>query len=84
MCGDPVAVVIYPQVSSLKAALRGIVQAGRRPVVLARTPAELAPYGNTATQVLALRTRRDASTLAVPPRATKRWKPELWMTEPDL
>jgi hypothetical protein len=84
MCGDPVAVVIYPQVSSLKAALRGIVQAGRRPVVLARTPAELAPYGNTATQVMALRTRRDASTLAVPPRATKRWKPELWMTEPDL
>jgi hypothetical protein len=84
MCGNPVAVVIYPQVSSLKAALRGIAQAGRRPVVLARTPAELAPYGGTATQVMALRTRRDARTLAVPPRATKRWNPELWMTEPDL
>jgi hypothetical protein len=32
---------------------------------------------------MALRTRQDPHTLAVPPRATKRWNPELWMTEPD-
>ena len=83
MCGYPVAVVLYPQVSSMKEVVRGIVQAGRRPVVLARTPAELAPYGGTATQIMALRTRQDPRTLAVPPRATKGWNPELWMTEPD-
>ena len=83
MCGNPVAVVLYPQVSSMKEVVRGIVQAGRRPVVLARTPAELAPYGGTATQIMALRTRQDPRTLAVPPRATKGWNPELWMTEPD-
>jgi hypothetical protein len=83
MCGYPVAVVLYPQVSSMKEVVRGIVQAGRRPVVLARTPAELAPYGGTATQIMALRSRQDPRTLAVPPRATKGWNPELWMTEPD-
>jgi len=83
MCGYPVAVVLYPQVSSMKEVMRGIVQAGRRPVVLARTPAELAPYGGTATQIMALRTRQDPRTLAVPPRATTGWDPDLWMTEPD-
>jgi hypothetical protein len=83
MCGYPVAVVLYPQVSSMKEVVRGIVQAGRRPVVLARTPAELVPYGGTATQIMALRSRQDPRTLAVPPRATKGWNPELWMTEPD-
>jgi hypothetical protein len=83
MCGYPVAVVLYPQVSSMKAAVRAIAQAGRRPVVLARTPAELAPYGGTATQIMALRTRQDPHTLAVPPRATKGWNPQIWMTEPD-
>jgi hypothetical protein len=83
MCGYPVAVVLYPQVSSMKEVVRGIVQAGRRPVVLARTAAELAPYGGTATQIMALRTRQDPRTLAVPPRATKGWNPEIWMTEPD-
>jgi hypothetical protein len=83
MCGYPVAVVLYPQVSSMKQVVRGIVQAGRRPVVLARTPAELAPYGGTATQIMALRTRQDPRTLAVPPRETTGWDPHLWMTEPD-
>ena len=83
MCGDPVAVVLYPQVSSMKEVVRGIEQAGRRPVVLARTPAELAPYGSTATRIMALRTMQDPHTLAVPPRQTTRWNPKLWMTEPD-
>jgi hypothetical protein len=83
MCGFPVAVVLYPQVSSMKQVIRGIVQAGRRPVVLARTPAELAPYGGTATQIMALRTRQDPRTLAVPPEATTGWDPDLWMTQPD-
>jgi hypothetical protein len=82
MCGNPVAVVAYPQVSSMKEVVRGIEQAGRRPVVLARTPAELAPYGGTATQIMALRTMKDPRTLAVPPRETTGWNPNLWMTEP--
>ena len=82
MCGDPVAVVAYPQVSSMKEVVRGIEQAGRRPVVLARTPAELAPYGGTATQIMALRTMMDPHTLAVPPRKTTGWNPNLWMTDP--
>jgi hypothetical protein len=82
MCGYPVAIVLYPQVSSMKKVVRGIERAGRRPVVLARTPAELLPYGGTATQIMRLRTRQDPRTLAVPPRETKGWNPELWMTEP--
>jgi hypothetical protein len=82
MCGNPVAVVAYPQVSSMKEVVRGIEQAGRRPVVLARTPAELAPYGGTATQIMALRTMKDPRTLAIPPRETTGWNPNLWMTEP--
>jgi hypothetical protein len=82
MCGNPVAVVAYPQVSSMKEVVRGIEQAGRRPVVLARTPAELAPYGGTATQIMALRTMKDPRTLAVPPQKTTGWNPNLWMTEP--
>jgi hypothetical protein len=83
MCGVPVANVAYPKVSSMKEVVRGIEQAGRRPVVLARTPAELAPYGGTATRIMALRTRKDPHTFAVPPRQTTGWNPELWMTEPD-
>jgi len=82
MCGYPVAAVLYPQVSSMKEVVRGIEQAGRRPVVLARTPAELAPYGSTATQIMALRTMQDPRTLAVPPRATSGWNPQIWMVEP--
>jgi hypothetical protein len=82
MCGYPVAIVLYPKVSGMQKVVRGIERAGRRPVVLARTPAELLPYGGTATQIMALRTRQDPRTLAVPPRETKGWNPELWMTEP--
>ena len=83
MCGDPVAGIAYPEVNSVRMVIHGIEQAGRRPVVLARTPAELAPYGDAVTQIMALRSKRDLPALAVPPLRTHGWNPTLWMTEPS-
>jgi hypothetical protein len=82
MCGVPAAAIAYPQVSSLKQVVRGIEQAGRRPVLLARTPAELAPYGGAVTQIVALRTRQDGHTLAYPPLYTRPITISVWMTQP--
>jgi hypothetical protein len=82
MCGVPAASIAYPQASSLKQVVRDIGQAGRRPVLLARTPAELAPYGGAVRQIVALRTRQDGHTLAYPPLYTRSITFSVWMTQP--
>jgi len=82
ICGVPAAGIAYPQASSLEQVIRGIEQAGRRPVLLARTPQELGPYGRVITPVVVLHTRQDARTLANPPRHTRPITISVWMTEP--
>jgi len=80
MCGDPAAGVAQP--SQARAVIRGIEQAGRRPVLLATGPAALAPYGGPVTQIMALRSQKDARTRLVPPRNTLPFTMDVWMSEP--
>ncbi len=80
MCGHPAAGVARP--GEVRAVIRGIGQAGRRPVLLATGPAALAPYGGPVTQVMALRSREDARTRLVPPTNTVPFTRDVWMSEP--
>ena len=80
MCGDPAAGVARP--SQARAVIRGIEQAGRRPVLLATGPAALTPYGGPVTQIMALHSQKDARTRLVPPRHTLPFTMDVWMSEP--
>jgi hypothetical protein len=81
MCGDPTAVLTSSQSATVEAVVRGIVQAGRRPVLLGSTRSQVAPYGGRIRQVMELRTYIDQSALTAPP--TKLWLVTLnvWMSE---
>ena len=80
MCGHPAAGLAQP--GAARAVIRSIEQAGRRPVLLATSPAVLAPYGGPITQIMALRTQKDARTRQVPPRNTLPFTKAVWMSEP--
>ncbi|HEY6277318.1 MAG TPA: hypothetical protein VIX86_13415 [Streptosporangiaceae bacterium] len=80
MCGDPAAGVAQP--GAVPAVVRGIEQAGRRPVLLASSPALLTPYGGPVSQVMALRSQKDARTRLVAPRNTLPFTMDVWMSEP--
>ena len=83
MCGDPVA-IMRPQarLAAVEQVVRGIEQAGRRPVFLAHKSAELAPYGGAARRIMALRTQEDGHTLTTPPLLTRTLRMNVWMSEP--
>jgi len=51
-------------------------------VLLAASPAVLAPYGGPITQIMALRSQKDARTRLVPPRNTLPFTMDVWMSEP--
>jgi hypothetical protein len=59
MCDTPTAVLDRPAAASLDAVVSGIERAGRRPVLLAATESELAPYGGVPKQVISLLTTQD-------------------------
>ncbi len=80
MCVAPAAGATRP--SQVRAVIRGIEQAGRRPVLLATGPAALAPYGGPVTQIMALHSQKDARTRLVPPRNTLPFTMDVWMSEP--
>jgi hypothetical protein len=86
MCGDPAVGVTSsgrpPAVSVIQGIVRGIQQAGRRPVLLAATASELKPYGGSVRKVMTLNTTMDSSTLMAPPRTTKPLRLSVWMWEP--
>jgi hypothetical protein len=66
------------------AVMRGIVQAGRRPVILAGTQSRLAVYGGRLKLVMRLRTVMDPSTLTTPPLTNWPLDLDVWMLEPTL
>jgi hypothetical protein len=80
MCGEPAAGLARP--GQVRAVIRGIEQAGRRPVLLATSPAALTPYGGQVTQIMALHSQKDARTRLVPPRNTLPFTMDVWMSEP--
>ena len=72
--------------TSLAVALSYVVSkiegAGRRPVLLAGTQAQLAPYGDSARKVLDLLTTQDAHELTQPPTRTWLIHFTVWMSNP--
>jgi hypothetical protein len=82
MCGDPSASIARPAFSSVQRVIRGIEQAGRQPVLLARSRSELVPYGGRITHVMNLQTRQEQQILLTAPRSTRPLPISVWMSEP--
>src|ERR1039458_225571 len=83
MCDVPVARLSRVRLPAVQQGVRGIRQAGRRPVLLAAARSQLTPYGGPTRQVMALRSRQDEHTLTTPPRATWKLTFSVWMSEPS-
>ena len=83
MCDVPVARLSRGRLPAVQQVVRGIRQAGRRPVLLAAARSQLTPYGGPTRQVMALRSRQDEHTLTTPPRATWKLTFSVWMSEPS-
>ena len=62
--------------------MRGVAQAGRRPVFLAGAPSPLRPYGGRIRLLMRLRTTMDENALTVPPPHNRALDINLWMSEP--
>jgi hypothetical protein len=82
MCGDPTAIVSNFRPATVDAVMRGIVQAGRRPVILAGARARLSVYGGRMMEIMQLRTNTDPSTLTTPPLHNWPLTLNVWMLEP--
>jgi hypothetical protein len=81
MCGDPAASVVQPDPKRVAELVAAIQRAGRTPVLLASGPLQLAPYGGTPRQIVALRSRQDTHTLVTPPLGTIKLTINIWMSE---
>ncbi len=82
MCGVPVARMSPAPPGTMQQVLRGIEQAGRRPVLLAGISGQLTPYGGQIRQIMRLRSTKDGTALTVPPRHTRPLIINVWMSEP--
>jgi hypothetical protein len=82
MCGTPAAVLAPVTPGTVQAVVAGIEAAGRRPVLLAETEAELAPYGGAPREVVNLLTTQEAHNLTSPPTRTWLIHYTVWMSEP--
>jgi hypothetical protein len=83
MCDVPAARINFPRHATVENVVRGIVQAGRRPVLLATAPSRLARYGGPIKQVMRLRTHIDGGTLTKPPLEVWSLNINVWMSEPS-
>jgi hypothetical protein len=81
-CDTPAAILASPATGAVSQAVAGIEQAGRRPVLLGQTQAELAPYGGQPREVVNLLTTQEAHELTTAPTRTWRIHYTVWMTEP--
>ena len=81
MCGEPAA-GLYPRPGTVGQVVRGIAQAGRRPVLLASDCSQLTPYGGVTRQIMNLRSRQDTRTRTAPPLHTRRLTMTVCMSEP--
>jgi hypothetical protein len=84
-CGTPAARMNSAAQSLVQQAVQGIIQAGRRPVLVAGDSSELSPYdggAGTARQVVTLATRQDEHTLVNPPTITWRLFVNVWIYQP--
>ena len=81
MCGYPAAVLPDPTQASVRLVARRIVAAGRQPVLLAGSRAQLAPYGTGSQRIMLLHTTLEAATLVRPPETVHRTVIKVWMLE---
>jgi hypothetical protein len=81
-CDTPAAIVGHPTAATVGAVLSGIERAGRRPVLIARDQALLAPYGGGPRPVVNLATTQEAHDLTAP--ATRTWPIQytVWLSDP--
>jgi hypothetical protein len=82
MCGIPAAAMVAAGPSQVRAAMSGIVRAGRRPVLLATRPGELTPYRAPPRRVMDLTTVQDPHVLTQPPASGWLVRYVLWMSGP--
>ena len=82
MCGVPAASITSASLPAVEQVVRGIEQAGRRPVFLTGMPSRLAPYGGVVKLIMGLRSTMDENALTAPPTHTLPFDVEVWMTEP--
>jgi hypothetical protein len=82
MCGVPVGWVVGQPATVVDSVLSGITGAGRRPVLLAARPAQLAAFGGRPVRVLDLTTTQDPQTLTQPPTTPRRVHYVIWMSAP--
>jgi hypothetical protein len=81
VCGLP-AGAVTGQTAEVDSVVRGIEQAGRRPVLLATQPSELTAYGAAPRRVIDLGTEQDAHVLTQPPTSTWPVRYTLYMSSP--
>jgi len=81
-CGLPTAIVTSTAPGEVGTIISGIERAGRHPVLLATTEAELTPYGGAPRQIVNLSTQQDAHLLTRPPTSTWPVQYTLWMSQP--
>lgn len=84
MCGVPAGWMSDASAADVRGVLNGISSAGRRPVLLASRPSELAPYGSRALRALDLRTTQDPHTLTQPPTAPWPAHYVIWLAAPTV
>nr|MDQ2876689.1 hypothetical protein [Actinomycetota bacterium] len=82
MCDVPVAILPGSRPSAVRRVEAGIRAAGRVPVLLAATKAQVSSYG-PARQIMNLHTMEDAHTLTSPPTTTWKLTFRVWMSEPS-
>jgi hypothetical protein len=82
MCGDPTADIVNPRPAAVGQDVLSIMQAGRRPVLLAATRSQLDHYGGPIRQIMMLRITWDAHTLTTAPLSPWPYSFTVWMSEP--
>ena len=79
VCGVPAATLLH--LRAVPAVIKGIRDAGRRPVILAGSSGGLLSYTARPRHILALNVRADDHTLTAPPRNTLPLSFTVWMAE---
>ncbi|TDB94535.1 hypothetical protein E1266_16400 [Actinomadura sp. 7K534] len=82
MCGRPAArTAAGATPADVRRVIGKVHDAGRRPVIMAAKPEQVAPYGPPS-RILRLDTRQDGRTLTEPPGGTWGLAMEVWIAEP--
>jgi len=83
MCGVPAASMVGRPAAEVATVLSGIGAVGRRPVLLAGRPRQLAAYGGSPVRVLDLLTTQDPHTLTQPPAGPWPVRYVIWLAVPN-